>query len=53
MVLGIVVVLIAAGSAVAIQCLPEGGQVNDDPAAGINKAISVSGVTNNGIATCA
>jgi hypothetical protein len=32
-----------AGSALAFQALPPGGQVNDDPAAGINKAIDVSG----------
>jgi hypothetical protein len=32
-----------AGSAAAFQALPTGGQVNDDLAAGISKAISVSG----------
>jgi hypothetical protein len=32
-----------AGSAAAFQALPSGVQVNDDPAAGINKAISVNG----------
>ena len=35
--------LATAGSAAAFQALPPGSQVNDDPAAGINKAISVSG----------
>jgi hypothetical protein len=41
---GTVGVLATAGSALAaLQALPPGGQVNDDPAAGINKAISVSG----------
>jgi hypothetical protein len=35
--------LATAGSAAAFQALPSGSQVNDDPAAGINKAISVSG----------
>ncbi len=35
--------LAAAGLAAAFQALPPGGQVNDDPAAGINKALSVSG----------
>ena len=38
-----VVALATAGSAAAFQALPPGSQVNDDPAAGINKAISVSG----------
>lgn len=33
----------SAASAFAFQVLPPGRQVNDDPAAGINKAISVSG----------
>ncbi len=37
------VALATAGSAAAFQALPPGSQVNDDPAAGINKAISVSG----------
>jgi hypothetical protein len=40
---GTLVALAAAGSAEAFQALPPGGQVNDDPAAGINKALSVSG----------
>jgi hypothetical protein len=35
--------LATAGSAIAFQALPSGGQVNDDPAAGINQALSVSG----------
>src|SRR5450755_3373206 len=35
--------LAVAGSAVAFQALPPGGQVNDDPAAGIDKNKSVSG----------
>ena len=38
-----VAALAAAGSAAAFQALPPGGQVNDDPAAGINPAVSVSG----------
>ena len=38
-----VVALATAGSAAAFQALPPGSQVNDDPAAGINKAFSVSG----------
>ena len=39
-----VVALATAGSAVgALQSLPPGSQVNDDPAAGINPALSVSG----------
>jgi hypothetical protein len=38
-----VAALATAGSAAAFQALPPGSQVNDDPAAGINKAISVSG----------
>ncbi len=38
-----VAALASAGSAAAFQALPPGSQVNDDPAAGINKAISVSG----------
>jgi hypothetical protein len=38
-----VVALASAGSAIALQALPAGLQVNDDPGAGINKAISVSG----------
>ena len=36
-------VLGTAGSAAAFQGLPPGGQVNDDLAAGINKAIGVNG----------
>jgi hypothetical protein len=41
---GLAVALVTAGSAAAaLQALPPGAQVNDDPAAGINKAISVSG----------
>ena len=36
-------VLTIAGSAAALGSLPPGGQVNDDLAAGINKAISVNG----------
>jgi hypothetical protein len=35
--------LATAGSAIAFQALPPGAQVNDDPAAGINQAFSVSG----------
>jgi hypothetical protein len=38
-----VVALATAGSAAAFQALPSGVQVNDDPAAGINPAVSVSG----------
>ena len=38
-----VAALAAAGSAAAFQALPPGGQVNNDPAAGINPAVSVSG----------
>ena len=38
-----VVALATAGSAAAFQALPPGSQVNDDPAAGINSALSVSG----------
>jgi hypothetical protein len=40
---GVVVVLGGAGSALALVPLPPGAQVNDDPAAGINKDLSVSG----------
>lgn len=40
---GAIVVLAAAGSAVAFQALPPGAQVNDDPSAGIDGALSVSG----------
>jgi hypothetical protein len=40
---GTVAVLASAGSAFALQGLPPGGQVNNDPAAGINPALSVSG----------
>jgi hypothetical protein len=38
-----VAALASAGSAAAFQALPPGSQVNDDPPAGINKALSVSG----------
>ena len=38
-----VVALASTGSAFALQALPARSQVNDDPAAGIDKAISVSG----------
>ena len=37
------VALATGGSAAAFQALPPGSQVNDDPAAGINSALSVSG----------
>src|ERR1700761_9764256 len=40
---GTVAVLAAAGTASAFQALPPGVQVNDDVAAGINPALSVSG----------
>jgi hypothetical protein len=41
---GVVVALVTAGSAAAaLQALPPGAQVNDDAAAGIDKAQSVSG----------
>jgi hypothetical protein len=40
---GTVAVLASAGSALALQGLPPGGQVNDDLAAGINPALSVDG----------
>jgi hypothetical protein len=40
---GTVAVLASAGSAMALQGLPPGGQVNDDVNAGINPALSVSG----------
>jgi hypothetical protein len=40
---GTVAVLASAGSAFALQGLPPGGQVNNDPAAGINPALSVNG----------
>jgi hypothetical protein len=40
---GTVAVLASAGSALALQGLPPGGQVNSDPAAGINPAQSVGG----------
>jgi hypothetical protein len=40
---GVVAVLAAAGSAVAFQALPPGAQVNNDPSAGINGALNVSG----------
>jgi hypothetical protein len=40
---GVVLVLVTVGSAAAFQALPPGAQVNDDPGAGINGALSVSG----------
>ena len=40
---GTVAVLASAGSAFALQGLPPGGQVNSDPAAGIDPAQSVAG----------
>jgi hypothetical protein len=40
---GAVVALASAGSAFAFQGLPPGQQVNNDPAAGINPALNVSG----------
>jgi hypothetical protein len=40
---GTVAVLASAGSAFALQGLPPGGQVNNDPAAGIDPAQNVSG----------
>ena len=40
---GTVAVLAGAGSAVALQGLPPGVQVNDDPGAGINPALNTSG----------
>jgi hypothetical protein len=40
---GAIVALASAGSAWAFQALPPGAQVNDDPAAGIDRTISVSG----------
>jgi hypothetical protein len=40
---GTVAILAGAGSAFALQGLPPGGQVNDDPAAGIDPALGVSG----------
>ncbi|HEX4187006.1 MAG TPA: hypothetical protein VHY83_03820 [Solirubrobacteraceae bacterium] len=39
----VVAALAAAASAAAFQALPPGAQVNDDPVAGINKALDVSG----------
>ena len=42
-VLAAVVPLALTSSAMAFEQLPSGGQVNDDPAAGINPAISVNG----------
>ena len=42
-VVGAIAVMAAAGSAVAFQALPPGAQVNNDPLAGINGALSVSG----------
>ena len=41
--LGVLVALATAAAAAAFQALPPGAQVNDDPAAGINPAQSVSG----------
>jgi hypothetical protein len=40
---GVIVAIVAAGSALAFQALPLGTQVNDDAAAGIDKTVSVSG----------
>jgi hypothetical protein len=40
---GAIVALVAAGSALAFQALPLAGQVNDDAAAGIDKTVSVNG----------
>ena len=40
---GVALVLVIVGSAAAFQALPPGAQVNDDPGAGINGALSVSG----------
>src|SRR5438445_1752875 len=40
---GAIIALVGAAAAWAFQALPPGGQVNDDLAAGIDKAISVSG----------
>ncbi|MGZ4311971.1 MAG: hypothetical protein ACXVR1_07685, partial [Solirubrobacteraceae bacterium] len=40
---GTVAVLAGASSAVALQGLPPGVQVNNDPGAGINPALDVSG----------
>jgi hypothetical protein len=40
---GAVAALAAAGTASAYQALPQGGQVNDDVASGINPALSVGG----------
>ena len=39
----VVALATAASASAALQSLPPGSQVNDDPAAGINKAFSVSG----------
>jgi len=41
--LGVLIALATAAAAAAFQALPPGAQVNDDPAAGINPALSVSG----------
>ena len=38
-----IIALASVGTAWALQALPPGGQVNDDPAAGINPGLSVSG----------
>jgi hypothetical protein len=43
----LVVVVVGAASALAFQQLPAGGQVNDDAAKGINKALGVSGDSPN------
>src|SRR5213082_3590498 len=40
---GALIAIAAAASAAAFQALPPGSQVNDDPAAGIDKTIGVSG----------
>ena len=42
-IVAVVMLLAAAGSALAFQALPQGVQVNNDPAAGIDPAQSVSG----------
>jgi hypothetical protein len=43
LVVGAILAFAIAGSATAFQALPPGVQVNDDPAAGIDKSISVNG----------
>jgi hypothetical protein len=40
---GATLMLVVAGPAWAFQALPAGGQVNNDPSAGINPAVSVNG----------